>query len=63
MKTPENESDFLTDGLRLDVIRWKAELIRLRSQGQYDIAATIEEWLGEAERVLAWPNPQHGRNS
>jgi hypothetical protein len=46
-------SDSLTDGQRQDVIRWKNELGQLRAQRQYDVAARVEDWLLEAEKVLA----------
>jgi hypothetical protein len=46
------------DDLRQDVVRWKAELIRLRAQGAALHIAKVEKFIADAEAILRrWESP------
>ena len=46
------------DALRQDVVRWKAELIRLRAQGLTPRVEKVEKSIADAEAVLSrWESP------
>jgi hypothetical protein len=46
------------DDLRLDVVRWKAELIRLRTQGVTPHMEKVEKFIADAEAILSrWESP------
>jgi hypothetical protein len=51
-----SEIDSTMDNLRHDLIRWKSELPRLKAMGRDDIAAVVETWILEAERVICRPS-------
>ena len=46
------------DDLRQDVVRWKAELIRLRAQGATPHIEKVEKFIADAEAILSrWESP------
>jgi hypothetical protein len=48
----EKNVESVMASLRRDLVRWREDLIQLRAEGKDDVAATVEKWIQEAERVL-----------
>jgi hypothetical protein len=54
MDEPLKTVELLMADLRKDVGAWQTKLAPLRGRPEYaDLVQRIEEWIGEAERVLA----------
>jgi hypothetical protein len=46
------------DDLYQDVVRWRAELVRLRAEGHTSTVEQVEKLITDAERVLSrWEKP------
>lgn len=49
---PKTLEDLLEE-LKLDVARWKADLPDVKRDGLLDVAAKVEEWIRNAENIIA----------